>query len=762
MALTSNNSLEWELQGAEFQLREISASTIIGKVCGSIVTRPQYTRLLDAVQARLGLTIRKLPAWLQDIELTRSASILGDGMRRIKVARIMTDTDVSRLSGLATFVVLCSQYGDNVSNVTGMLNQLLVGALGTVVHVKDYSTQTGLPYSFKPHVTAFIASCLDANRDSDIYKNTISLMAQLHVFGEVSWRDNDDTFARQRQASFDLMGELLGNPAPEEAMSKNMKELFHIPDRKEDWARVHHTLHLSSAYMALAAAAHGANVVVECISRSGSKFIPAMPNTEKRKTAFLVRFWLIQPPEDVYGILRYSSTGESSTFQDREQDRFGTDPDYMAPTIFGGTLEIATCIARNLGFHGQIAEAGEHEELMALWYKATDYAKRYRWAVLRQSSKDYLLRFTLHRPEDIEFPPAAISLSKCLQTDRRLRPIARTVAALVHDYYKFTDYVPLLQQDGDSQITKAMDFVLLAMAVQVLRSTISPASDSPDTYALNVGTLETGKRGLRDLMALAVSDEGVTPSMMVCTAATVWGGLSPASYRTPRPGDTTFGVVAPHCCVLLDLIRDPLEFARESMAGYIISIWRGALPMLPRDPHTNFLCGYADADPLTSNLTSSYDPSEVPRTGKYLGVMLVTFEPHVNDPTRGVFCTWWNGFLASEIHPEHLLSGLLKRSATSLSLQDRSSGESGITREIITLSKIDILHLKSFKVEGEFAVVIGGIDDPAWLVFAVGCCALVSNIIVHEVNNPCGSEGDFKDKLKGGEVVICKNLKGRA
>lgn len=748
---------DWGLLGRQFGLREKAAATTIGKICGSIVTRPQYTSLFDMAQSVFHLTTEELPVWLRDLQFVRSVTVLGENMRRIKLDRTMEDVDKFKLSGLSTFVVLCSKYGEDTPNITRMINLLLIGALGNVIRPPDPEQRPDLPYTFKPHVNAFISSCLDADRASDISQRTTSWMAELHLFGELTRVDENDSLERRRQASLDLMGELLGAPSPEETMSKHVRALYRVPKNHEGWARVHNTLHLMSAYMALAAAAQGASVVVECITRQGSKFIPGFPTPVMRKTTFLVRLWLVQPPEDVLGIMRYSTSNTTDAWQDRQEDRFGIDPENSAPTIFGGKLELAVGFARALGFRTQDSTAEEHEELLALWTRGAECASHYRWTTLRPASDQSPLRFTLDRPENMPVPLVASQLCEHFKSDRRLRPISRTVATLVHDYYRYSDYSSFSGEEGESQMAKAMHFVLLAMAVQVLRNTVSPVSDSTESYALNTGSLDSQKMGLRNLMAMAVSEEGVSPFILVHTAATVWGGLTPASYHTPRPGEAPVGVVAPHCCVLLDAVRDPLEFARKGVTGHLLSIWRGAVPMLPRDPNTNLVCGYADATSKPFELTSSYEPIEEMYKRPF-GSMLITFEPHVSQPTCGVFCAWFSGHLVMEIHPDHIVSGLLRRRTDSLSTTSNPYNPYP-AGSIIKLSKADLLYVKQFAVAGGHAVVIEGIDDAAWLVFAAGCNGRIPDLIVWEHKDKLPGPGDMKGVLRSREVVILKAMR---
>ncbi|KAF4422202.1 hypothetical protein F53441_14306 [Fusarium austroafricanum] len=298
------------------------------------------------------------------------------------------------------------------------------------------------------------------------------------------------------------------------------------------------------------------------------------------------------------------------------------------------------------------------------------------------------------------------------------------------------------------------------MAVQVLRNTIDPRSDSTESYALNIGTLDSKRMGLRNLMAMAVSEEGVSPSMLVHAAATVWGGLNPATYRLAHPGESALGVVAPYCCVLLDMIRDPLEFARKGTSGYLLSIWRGAVPMLPRDPNTSLVSGYNDANSQPFELTSSFEPAEEANQ-KLFSSMIITFEPHVNQPTCGVFCAWYSGFLVAEIHPDNIVNGLLRCSDATVAAPGspgKTMRRSKRPRQIITLSKADLLRVKQFTVADGLAAVIKPIDDAAWLIFAAGCSARIPDIIIRECTDELLDIEDAKEKSCAGEIVILKML----
>jgi hypothetical protein len=68
-----------------------------------------------------------------------------------------------------------------------------------------------------------------------------------------------------------------------------------------------------------------------------------------RRSTFLVRLWLTQPPEHICGVLRHSnhSTKSENDTKNPNNMRDAMDEDV---TVVGGALELATWVARKLGF----------------------------------------------------------------------------------------------------------------------------------------------------------------------------------------------------------------------------------------------------------------------------------------------------------------------------------------------------------------------------------------------------------------------------
>jgi hypothetical protein len=766
----------WGIQSIKLRLGEISTSASIAKHCGSIFSRRENSSLLDAVAAGFNIHIQGLPLWLRDIQLTRSVTILGAHMRRIKVPKTMEELDMFKLSGLATFVVLCCRYSEDEDIMIKMLDLLIVGELGTVVKIdKD---RHPIPYTFKGHIGAFVKSCLDADRDSDVSKRANRWMAELHAFGELN-SHSKEFFLRRGQASLDLIGELLGAAGVEKDMAKRAGELFQQPAEDEyagGWAKIYHTLHLTSAYIALAAAAHGACVVVQCISDKGSKIFPKEPNLDVRRSTFLVCLWLTQPPEHICGILRHSNHSTTSESDTRNLDNMRDAVDENV-TVVGGALELATWVSRKLRFRCQLTEKAEPEALLDLWRRGAEYSKKFRWVVKKRLSTInfgalvLVLKSLDDRPN---LPAEALPLSKALlNRDKRVRPLTRPVANIVHDFYRLDDYSLLLRDDDnddESEIFKAMQFVIISISVEILRNTIHSASDTTDTYALNLATLNPGTRAmgnLHDLIRSALNlNEGVAPFRLVTTAATVWGGAQFSSTSRPgyqKPVDHLLGVVTPQCTVIFDFLRDPLPLVREGRTDQLLSIWRGPVPMLPRDPVTNCIYSGYDERWIRSEVWPEYAPKTRSSGDQVKGHMLWTFEPFDHEATRGVFCFWYNGNLVAEFAPHSLITAILSGSRDAM---EEFPSENAIQTKgrspetFVELSKSDLLEMTGFTVKGKIGVIIKGLDDLVWSMFALGCAAGTSESSHHLLTFTYRGDPDnfdvedFRKKMTEGQVIV--------
>lgn len=746
MTLVLKTPNTWGVQNVQLGLNELAASLAVSKYCGSVFTRREYSNLFDVAEASFDLRMRDLPPWLQNIHFDRSCMIHGERMRPIKVPSIMDDVDKFKLSGVAVFVTLCTSIVEDNSSIMKMLTLLVLGGLGNVVKT-DSNRPPDIPYQFKPHMIKFVESCKESDRESEQSRKALTWMAELGVFGDLGW-GSKDTSIRRQQASIDLMAEILGGTTREEEIAKATHRRMSQTPSSQQWARVHDTLHLSSAYIALAAAANGADIFVECVGSKGSKFFPRTPSPTPKKSSFLVRLWLIQPPEEVRGILRYSASNDTATYMDNEEERQSGTSDDENLTIFGGTREIAIWVARMLKFEykGDMPNMNNEMAHATLWSQGAKIVSNCRWRVRRDPWKNRPLHFDFRYEKPLEVSGSAAQLSNALQkSDSRLGTIARPIAAAVDELYRLDDY-SFVNDVDEPDIFMAMQFLLVAVAIESLRKMTYSQSGATDQYALSLSTLEQHHGALRELIPQAVVS-GITLEKLVWTASTVWGGASLSSSGSVQVDQSVIGVVAPQCTVILDFIRDPLLLVRQGETAKILSVWRGAVPMLPRDPKNGFCRSPTKALQRATELTPEFELSEYPAGARIDGKMIITFEPLVSDTTVGAFCCWYSRNLTCEISPITVFSNLLKRPSNGLPISHK---EQKLMTRII--SQMDLLMLKEFLPTKDMVVLIDGLEDPAWAFFAAGCCPTAT--IVHRGNVEDMETRGIKRRLSSQDVVL--------
>ena len=130
-----------------------------------------------------------------------------------------------------------------------------------------------LPYNVKPLLRNFVQACIDADADSQQSKDAKQWMADLLKSTQSAWRRKRYP-SRDRQATLNVLAFLLGGTLVEVEMAKfgQTRSIHFHPEVAA--GRFHDTVQISSAYIALAAAANGANAIVECMTPSGPILIP--------------------------------------------------------------------------------------------------------------------------------------------------------------------------------------------------------------------------------------------------------------------------------------------------------------------------------------------------------------------------------------------------------------------------------------------------------------------------------------------------------
>jgi len=357
--------------------------------------------------------------------------------------------------------------------------------------------------------------------------------------------------------------------------------------------------------MALAAAANGADALVECRSCHGIRIVPAgrVPSS----STFLVRFWLVQPPENIIGVIR-NSLSSAHPFN-TDSDHFNKGGVWDSITVFGGALEVATWAAKAIGYQSSL-DQDKQETILALWSKGRELARACTWSVPKGISERDSVVFRLQvSEENFSIPYDAMPLSKRLkQSNKHLKSIARGIATAVHDIYCLdaNEYGVLLNKDGDNEpdILRAMHLASLAAAVEALHMITYSRDDSLSHYAVVASSLLPTYGDLFSFLSRALS-LGVRTEELLKAASKLWGG----GYKGAHMVETNLiGIVAHHCTILMEFIRDPLQFASKNYTNnfmQLLSLWRGSVPILSRDPQTG-LCKSKEAHVATERPHMSY------------------------------------------------------------------------------------------------------------------------------------------------------------
>jgi hypothetical protein len=377
MSLTVARSAQaaWGLTSIGFGLNEISSAITIGKFIGSQFTHGQEAQLFDVLESSFGVRVRPLPVWLEDVQLGRRNTVLGQCMRRIEDVPVLDGLHTGQLKGLANFIVLCLRYADlSKSDMVSIMESILRGELGNIV-VPGSLGQEALPYSMKSLLRRFVEACLDADADTRQARDAKQSMADLLIIIGGDWLKGRNT-ARDWAAIITVLSALLGSVNHGRGVdASRMEAAGRYRQSSEPRPHVHNTLNISAAYVALAAAANGADVAVECISSRGTTHLPLKPH-EYQPTAlsFVVRLWIKQPPEHILPLFNIPLTS------DGEVNVGGSF------VVFGGAREVSTALAKALKYEPQNLQQSSYEGLASrLWDEGRKISDRCAWETSRSS-----------------------------------------------------------------------------------------------------------------------------------------------------------------------------------------------------------------------------------------------------------------------------------------------------------------------------------------------------------------------------------------
>ncbi|KAI9704557.1 MAG: hypothetical protein M1820_005470 [Bogoriella megaspora] len=726
----------WALQGLQFGVNEIASSIVISKQVGSVFSRSDDAKILDVIEARYGVHVRKLPEWLDKVDFSRNARLFGQKMRHVEVEKIMEDVYLSQLQGIATFITLCTRYVLPTADIQSTICECLQGMGGflTSSDLEDAS----LPYNIKPLILRFVEACRDADSDSKQSRDARSWMAELAHVAAHPWRSKRVP-TRDKRAVDSMLCDLFNRDQAIEDAVRRINRFQH-PTGSFDpiGSRVHNTLHINVAYVAVAAAANGADVAVQVMRADSAEIFPR--NCDIGQNTFVVRLWLTKPPENVIGVLRYSN-GDTVAEPETDSATEGTSDQESAKgyAVFGGSREIALYTAERLGYDARYVTGAKENAVMALWSAGQDLADNLRWVVKGQgaqlrsrqttpSGEPLRLGLDISEIETQSLMPQAVPLAGALERAipelKEGRPVMRAVAAAVHRVHLLDTYV-VEENICRDDFLAAMRLVLISIAVGLLQKTTHSTDGTCNSYVMSVDSLDGSRDGalkggaLQSLVPAALSFFGIGHHQVLWAASTLWGGATQQSQGHAVINKTAVGVVAPHCTVIMDVIRDPELFAMYSMQVPLLMVCRGSVPMLPRSRHTGFVQTGVNED---ENRRLAQTGLVIRGPRKRVGLpmtneLIVTFEPVISDSSYGTFCFWYGGALIHELNPLTIMRNLAEDFAMRI-------GDVGMVRPIKEFSK-DEANAIIARLQGDVERSIGdepvdnhsqrGNDDPSTL-----------------------------------------------
>ena len=662
----------WGLQSLQLGVNEIASAIVIGKHVGSVLTRSDDARIFDIIETRYHVHVRQLPVWLDKVEFSRDATLFGHGMRQIKADKIMEDVHISQLQGFTTFVTLCTRYVLSTPDIQSIIYECLQNGLCGCLNRGELEKDT-LPYNIKPLVIHFVQACLDADADSNQSQDARTWMAQLAHLAEYPFRSKGIP-ARSKQAVKSMLCDMFNrNESIQDIVANLDRNSFPAASYHPIGNRVHDTMHIDAAYAALAATANGANVVVQAMKARSTECFPSGRDIEQE--TFVVRLWLTKPPENIMGVLRYSN--QDSLSEHNADTRTTDTPDENVPrhyTVFGGSQEVAISVANRLGFKAKYMTMSRENAVMMLWSEGMKLAyNQLQWKIhehhftpgslrpLASENHSNPLKWKLIVPETTELAPQAVTLTKALAfAAPGLVPISRLLAAVVHKLHLLDSYTSG-GDDLESDLLAAMRFVAIATSIGLLHTSTRLAGDNCNSYALSIDSVDQNpKGGLWAFLTSALSYFGVGQHEILWAASTLWGGATLESQGRAVVDGAVMGIVAPHCTVIMDILRDPESFASNLAQVPQLMVCRGSVPMLPRSQHTGFVQTKTTED---ENSRRAAQARGVQNKSRRQGApmsneLIVAFEPAVSDPSYGTFCCWCGGVLTYELNPLTVLKNL--------------------------------------------------------------------------------------------------------
>ena len=707
------------LQQLQFGFNELASALVIGKIVGTAFTRQTDAEVFNILEAKYEVRLKAIPDWMRSFQFSRTGVIHGQGMRRLNCSSLMENIDVESLQGFASMVVLCCRYAISTDAIFRVLEGLLSSGQEAIFPGKLADDGTRLSVPMKALLANFVRATMDSDANSqqagDVFKWIADLASDIGVSTKIQL-----TSSRAHEQNRLFIRKIMGDMKPTEGAEDGLS--------RESFQRVEHTLSMATASIALAAAANGADVSVQCITTNGVKIIPQRSSPSK----FVLRFWLRQPPMGISNFLSYAEAKQRG-----EDDGSCAQDGVYSTIIFGGNMEIALNVGQVVGYFSQDSAGVDDERikhrLYDLWMKGVRKGNCLSWVVgdtlpydsfsedFGEYKPSHIPIFRLVNLEDyLSVPLELNSLTNVLETlDKRLSLLAGTIAIIVHEVYRYSEY----PKEQLGLFGKAMEVVSIAISVGLLQAlTFAPAKDI-NFYALQQSAIRRNG-ALKEFLPVACT-KGFSHQHLLWAAATLWGGASVETQGGVAIGNRVMGIVAPHCTIVLEILRAPISFARSRMSGPMLVLLRGSMPLLPRSARSGFVLAADVAHilraPFNCGLkTNAIDSSDL--RGSVAGIgrinseneLVITMEPDIESGSSAiVFCGWFAGDLNFELDPLVTFNNLIRGPYPEVY-------NSMYAFQWAAMSPMDLIDVTHFQLVNGYAI-FNAQSDPAWLLVAAGC-----------------------------------------
>ncbi|KAF2681456.1 hypothetical protein K458DRAFT_457041 [Lentithecium fluviatile CBS 122367] len=623
------SSLGHLVQG-QFGINEVASSVVVSKVVGSLFSRQADGNSINQLAQQYDLFVRDIPKYLLMFAFEHSGTVLGDRQRRNKVSNVMEGVELSSVEGIATIIVLLLRHIESPSDIVDYLEDLLKGKFWLVRRPRNDYPQT-LPFAMREILQTFVGGVIDADADSPQANSLRNLLAKLVVLvGSSKFLESVAKPSQLKQEQ--ILSWLLDNPS----------------GRKEtdEGYPVFHTLSAGAVMIALAAAANGANLRVQCTTddANGRPNEVVLHDVRSRQSGndalLIVHLWLSQPPPGVATILRSILTRE----------------EFASRTIFSGALPVHGGMAEiSKLVSQQIRCKNSSQECLELWERGVATGTTCSWAArmdIRESRPTLVYSID---PETLELhmpiPPSLKKLAndhlKVPKNDTRHK-LARRAASVMHEVLRYPEY----EGYNEQQLECTLNFIQVAIFTGWMGKLAINPSEALTHYAWTADC----DRFLG--FAQTSISQGLTLNRILLIAARIWGGVTPSFAPDIASDRMVMGIARPQATILVNVLSNPEAIANHGIAEGLFTLHQGSIPTLPRDQHSGLILAGTKRFRKPAQSLDARD--QIPMASFNEQKLLFTVEPVKGDDgiLAAVLCVWQHGDAIMELNPYHVLCGL--------------------------------------------------------------------------------------------------------